>query len=94
VAKLISPDQEWDLTPGQHTFGRKAENPIQIADPYVSGRHGEFTVVDQDIFLEDVGSTNGTLLNNRKLQAGEKVKLQPDDVIRLGSLELRVVWES
>ncbi len=94
VAKLVGPEQEWDLTPGQHVFGRKAENPIQIVDPYVSGRHGEFTVIDQDIFLEDVGSTNGILLNNRKLQAGEKVKLQPDDVIRLGSLELRVVWES
>ena len=74
-----------------NSFGRKAENDVQIADPYVSGRHGTIEVADDGIYITDTGSSNGTLLNDAKLVPNIRTQMQPDDVIRLGSKEFRVV---
>jgi pSer/pThr/pTyr-binding forkhead associated (FHA) protein len=90
-AKLVGGPQDFPLRLGPNTFGRKPENQIQIADPYVSGRHGVIEVEEGGIFLTDLGSTNGTLLNDAKLSPNMRTRLEETDVIRLGSLELRVV---
>lgn len=90
-AKLVGGPQEFALRLGQNTFGRKSENQIQLADPYVSGRHGVIEVEEGGIFLTDLGSTNGTLLNDAKLSPNMRTRIEETDVIRLGSLELRVV---
>ncbi len=90
VAWLVLPDAEIPLERGTHTFGRKSDNPIVISDPYVSGRHGEIEVTETGVWLTDTGSTNGTLLNGAKLASGQRVELTKDDVVKLGSLELRV----
>jgi pSer/pThr/pTyr-binding forkhead associated (FHA) protein len=41
-------------------------------------------------FLTDIGSSNGTLVNEVKIPANMRTKIGPNDVIRLGSMELRV----
>lgn len=91
AAKLVSDGQSWSLKEGVNTFGRKADNDVQITDPYVSGRHGVIEVAPEGIFLTDTGSTNGTMLNDAKLAPNMRTAMRADDVIRLGSLELRVV---
>jgi pSer/pThr/pTyr-binding forkhead associated (FHA) protein len=90
AAWLVGEGHEIPLHSGPNTFGRKAENDVPIPDPYVSGRHGVIEVAEDGIFLTDIGSTNGTLLNEARLTPNMRTKLNPDDVIRLGGLEFRV----
>lgn len=87
---LVGDGQEFPLKAGSNSFGRRAENDIAIVDPYVSGRHGTIEITEQGVFLTDVGSSNGTLLNEAKLVPNMRTLLNPDDVIRLGSKEFRV----
>lgn len=78
------------LRRGMNSFGRKSENDLPIPDPYVSGKHGVIEIADDGIYLTDIGSTNGTMLNDAKLSPNMRTKITPDDVIRLGSIELRI----
>lgn len=94
VAFLVLPEGERPLLPGTYTFGRKQENDFVVSDPYVSGRHGEIEVGEDDVYLTDTGSTNGTLLNDAKLNPGQRVRLQASDVVKLGSVEVRVRYRS
>ncbi len=89
-ARLLVGDESFPLNKGENAFGRKVENAIQLTDPYISGRHGIFEVADDGVFLTDIGSTNGTLLNDSKVPANTRTRVTPEDVIRLGSLELRI----
>jgi pSer/pThr/pTyr-binding forkhead associated (FHA) protein len=89
-ATLVGEGKEFALRAGLNSFGRKAENDVQIADPYVSGRHGTIEITDQGPFITDIGSTNGTMLNDAKLVPNMRTAMNPDDVIRLGSMEFRV----
>ncbi len=54
----------------------------------ISRRHARVSVHDGQYFIEDLGSTNGTLVNGRPLQLGEKVGLHPGDRVSLGLCEL------
>lgn len=89
-ALLVGEGLSMPLRKGTNTFGRKAENDVQISDPYVSGRHGTIEVVDDGVYITDTGSSNGTMLNDAKLVPNMRTQMQPDDVIRLGSKEFRV----
>ncbi|HWD37428.1 MAG TPA: FHA domain-containing protein [Fimbriimonas sp.] len=89
-ATLVGDGKEFPLRAGVNSFGRRAENDITISDPYVSGRHGQIEVTDSGVFLTDIGSSNGTVVNDAKLQANVKTSLSESDVIRLGSLEFKV----
>jgi pSer/pThr/pTyr-binding forkhead associated (FHA) protein len=63
---------------------------VQIADPYISGRHGQIEVTDHGIFLTDIGSSNGTMLNDAKLVPNMRTNVTPEDVIRFGSMEFQI----
>ncbi|MHB8635189.1 MAG: FHA domain-containing protein [Fimbriimonadaceae bacterium] len=90
-AELVGEGHRYPLKVGVNTFGRKsADNDVAIIDPYVSGKHGLIEVGDDGFFVTDIGSTNGTMLNDAKLVPNMRTALQPEDVIRLGSMEFRV----
>lgn len=89
-AWLIVDGKESPLHLGMQSFGRKDNNDIVIPDPYVSGQHGTLEVTADGVFLVDIGSTNGTVLNEAKLSPNMRTKLDKNDVIRLGSLELTI----
>lgn len=93
TAWLVLPDKEIALKIGTHKFGRRDTNEIVLSDPYVSGTHGTFEATEDGVFLTDTGSTNGTLLNEAKLSPNIRTKITKDDVIKLGSLELRVKFK-
>ena len=63
------------------TIGRKHENDIQLNDLTVSGRHALITEQNGAIVVEDLGSTNGTLLNGSHIN---KATLQHGNVIQIG----------
>jgi pSer/pThr/pTyr-binding forkhead associated (FHA) protein len=92
-AKLVGEGKEFPLRKGNNTFGRKAENDVQIADPYVSGKHGIIELAQDGLFVTDIGSTNGTMLNDAKLSPNMRTAITEEDVIRLGSMEFRVVLD-
>jgi len=96
MAKLIlSMDglvlKEIALTKERTTIGRKPHNDIQIDNLAVSGEHAVIVTILQDSFLEDLGSTNGTVVNGQPIK---KHFLQNNDIIELGKYKLRYVNEA
>lgn len=70
------------------TFGRKEDNTVVLEDPYVSGYHFRVFPHEGRFVIEDNESTNGTLLNDKKLT--RKTYLKKEDVIKVGNLTLKV----
>ena len=66
------------------TIGRYKYSSLHLADPTVSGRHAEILMIDRDIFIRDLNSTNGTLLNGRKLH--NLTGLRSGDILHFGSV--------
>jgi pSer/pThr/pTyr-binding forkhead associated (FHA) protein len=96
MAKLIlSMDglvlKEISLTKERTTIGRKPHNDIQIDNLAVSGEHAVIVTILTDSFLEDLGSTNGTVVNGNPIK---KHFLQNNDVIELGKYKLKFVGEA
>src|SRR5258706_3330845 len=95
MAKLIlSMDglvlKEIPLTKERTTLGRKPHNDIQIDNLAVSGEHAVIVTILNDSFLEDLGSTNGTVVNGNPVK---KHFLQNNDVIELGKYKLKFIGE-
>jgi pSer/pThr/pTyr-binding forkhead associated (FHA) protein len=95
MAKLIlSMDglvlKEIPLSKERTTIGRKPHNDIQIDNLAVSGEHAVIVTILNDSFLEDLGSTNGTLINGNPVK---KHFLQNNDVVELGKYKLKFVQE-
>ena len=96
MAKLIlSMDglvlKEIPLTKERTTLGRKPHNDIQIDNLAVSGEHAVIVTILNDSFLEDLGSTNGTIVNGNPIK---KHFLQNNDVIELAKYKLKFVGEA
>jgi hypothetical protein len=71
------------------TMGRKSDNQLILNDMYVSGYHVKIYLRNTDYFIEDLGSTNGTFLNDKKLE--NKEYLNPGDEIQVGSAVFKVI---
>ena len=50
----------------------------------VSRRHAAIFLEDGNFFLEDLGSTNGTIVNRERIQTGERIEINEGDIIFLG----------
>jgi hypothetical protein len=70
---------------GTVTLGRSPDCDLQLTDPGVSRRHARLRYQNEVFLIEDLASTNGTLVNN--VPVGER-QLSPGDRIRLGSTTL------
>ena len=95
MAKLIlSMDglvlKEIPLSKERTTIGRKPHNDIQIDNLAVSGEHAVIVTILNDSFLEDLGSTNGTVVNGNPIK---KHFLQNNDVVELGKYKLKFINE-
>lgn len=83
--------EEFTLTKERSTIGRKPHNDIQIDNLAVSGEHAIIMTILNDSFLEDLGSTNGTLVNGQPVK---KHFLQNNDVVEIGKYKLKYVNEA
>ena len=80
--------EEWPLDSAPVTIGRGANNEIALPeDEYASARHARVEPRRDGVWVEDVGSTNGTFVNGIRLT--RERKLVPGDVVRVGSTDLR-----
>jgi hypothetical protein len=96
MAKLIlSMDglvlKEIQLTKERTTIGRRPHNDIAIDNLAVSGEHAVIVTILNDSFLEDLGSTNGTMVNGQPVK---KHFLQNNDVVELGKYKLKYVADA
>jgi predicted component of type VI protein secretion system len=82
--------KEYEINKERLTIGRKPHNDIQIDNLAVSGEHAMIMTILNDSFLEDLGSTNGTLVNGQPVK---KHFLQNSDVIEIGKYKLKYVNE-
>jgi len=91
MAKLIlSVDgqvlKEFALSKERTLIGRKPHNDIQIDNLAVSGEHAAIITILNDSFIEDLGSTNGTMVNGKPVK---KHFLQNNDVVEIGKHKLK-----
>ncbi len=70
------------------SIGRLAENDIVIIDKFVSRRHCEILASENSFILNDLGSTNGSLINN-ELVCGSAI-LRDRDVVKIGKYQLSI----
>jgi len=82
--------KELALSKERTTIGRKPDNDIHIDNLAVSGHHAVIVTILNDSFVEDLHSTNGTLVNGRPI---EKHFLQNGDVVEIGKYKIKYVNE-
>lgn len=83
--------KEFTLSKERTTIGRKPHNDIQIDNLAVSGEHAVIMTILNDSFLEDLGSTNGTLVNGQPVK---KHFLQSSDTVEIGKYKLKYMNEA
>jgi FHA domain len=69
------------------TMGRSDGAEIRVDDPFASSAHARIFARGEYMYLEDMGSTNGTYLNGRQVRSTERLRMA--DVIRIGDSEYR-----
>lgn len=74
---------------GELTIGRRNDNQLVISDKYISSHHATIYLNENEIVLEDLGSTNGTFVNDYRCSG--KVRLKDGDVVKIGTVEFKVI---
>jgi hypothetical protein len=69
------------------TLGRSDGADINVDDPFASSAHARIFPRGDYMYLEDMGSTNGTYLNGRQVRTAERLRVA--DTIRIGDTEYR-----
>jgi FHA domain len=84
----LADGEEFELNSSQLTIGRGNQNDIPItSDEYASARHARFEPRQDGVWVQDLGSTNGTFLNGARLESPRR--LTRGDVVRVGETDLR-----
>lgn len=73
---------------GPIVIGRSPSCDIVVDEPFVSANHARLTLQGPALVLEDLGSTNGTMVNGRSI--AEPVTLRDGDDVQIGDAVLRV----
>jgi len=79
---------EYALDKARVTIGRRASNDIHIDNLAISGQHAVVVTTDEGSHIEDLNSTNGVVVNQKKIK---KHHLEKHDVIRLGKYKVQYV---
>jgi pSer/pThr/pTyr-binding forkhead associated (FHA) protein len=82
--------KEVQLTKDRTTLGRRPYNDIVIDNLAVSGEHAVMQMSGNDVFLEDLNSTNGTYVNGKAIK---KQQLQSGDTVEIGKYKIKFVHD-
>jgi hypothetical protein len=90
---------EFPLYEGHNFVGRADEKPVDIdledQEPpdrvWSSRQHALITLEGGKLSIEDLNSSNGTFVNRARIYPGQKCDLNPNDVIQIGTVQLKVV---
>lgn len=84
---LQANDIEYPLFNGSIDIGRSTEG-ITIPDGYMSRRHVQIVTSDEGVLVIDLGSSNGTYIDEVKLEANTPTKIQVHQKLKVGKTEL------
>jgi hypothetical protein len=82
--------KEVQITKDKTTLGRRPYNDIVIDNLAVSGEHAVLQMVGQDVFIEDLNSTNGTYINGKAIK---KQLLAHNDTVEIGKYKIKYLVE-
>jgi len=90
--------QEFPIYDGHNFIGRADEKPVDIdledQEPpdriWTSRQHALITFEDGVLQVEDLNSANGTFVNRARVHPGQPLKLKPNDVIQIGTVQMKV----
>ena len=90
---------EYPLYEGHNFIGRADEKPVDIdledQEPpdrvWSSRQHALISLENGQLTIEDLNSSNGTFVNRSKIYPAQPVPLKPNDVIQIGTVQLKVV---
>ena len=82
--------KEVQLTKDRTTLGRRPYNDIVIDNLAVSGEHAVLQMMGNEVYLEDLNSTNGTYVNGK---AVKKQLLQNNDTVEIGKYKIKYINE-
>jgi pSer/pThr/pTyr-binding forkhead associated (FHA) protein len=88
--RLVSDEGNFVLEPGESVLGREKGLAVTVEAPGVPRRHARILLEDGQATLEDLGSKNGTFVDDERVQSPRT--LQDGDVIRLGK-RVKLVFE-
>jgi len=87
-SEILAPETRFVVQNGATSLGRSSASDIVLKnDDYASGRHAQLTRHGGLLYVEDMGSTNGTFVNGRK--AVGATPLRHGDTVRIGSTTFR-----
>ena len=87
-SEVLAPETRFPVRDGATSVGRSSASDIVLkSDDYASGRHARFTRHGGLLYVEDMGSTNGTFVNGRKTVGA--TPLRHGDTVRIGSTTFR-----
>ena len=78
------------LPPNGATFGRAPDNDLPIIEPSVSSHHGEIRIESGVWHVRDLGSTNGTWVNGKRVAATTTAPLVNGDMLSIGNVATRI----
>ena len=88
TSPALEEGETFELNSAPLSAGRSSDNVIVLEDDeFASGSHARFEPRQDGVWIEDVGSTNGTYLNGIRISRPRK--LSPGDVVRVGETDLR-----
>ena len=88
TSPALSEGEELPLNSSALRLGRGSDNDVNLSrDEYASSKHARVEPRRDGVWVEDIGSTNGTYLNGIRLTQAKR--LAPGDVVRIGETELR-----
>jgi len=91
---------EFKVLDGKNFIGRAGEQAVDIdlegqeayERTWASRQHAVVTLDQGSLLIEDLNSLNGTFVNRARLHPGQQWVLSAGDVIKVGTVQLRVVW--
>ena len=87
-SSILKEGDEFSVDSAPLTIGRAGQNDVAIdGDEFASARHVRFEPRRDDVWVQDLGSTNGTYVNGIRIDGARR--LAPGDVVRVGETDLR-----
>lgn len=87
----VLPDQ-FVLCEGRYAVGRRQDQTVQLLPQQISREHALLEIEQDQIYLTDRGSANGTYINDRKISAHVKTRLKIGDVITFADISYQLSY--
>lgn len=84
----------YTLDLGQHLIGRDINCPIYLNTPYISANHATLGFTEAGVFIEDLGSTTGTFIDETDIRGQGEIQIKDGHSIRIGNLTLGLATEN